>query len=162
MENNTSADILEFGELLREKVQLFYEYEKITEEMLNTPPEEMLLCINDRQDIAHEIDELDAELLEVYKKLANIGLHEIVLNKVPWGECPPEYHEFYELGQQLLAHFTRIAAKEEKISYNIQEQKSELLKLIKEQNQGVTARTVKYYGTVKQSEEEYRIFDNKY
>lgn len=162
MTPDSISDIVEFEELLKEKVQLFYEYEKITEEMLKIPVDDMLVCVNDRQNLAHEIDALDAELAELYRILPNAGLHDIVLNRIDWGDCPTEYRVFYELGQQLLGHFTRIAAKEDQISYRIREQKDDLLKLIKEQNQGATARAVKYYGTVKQSEEEYRLFDNKY
>lgn len=154
-----SATILS---LLEKKTELFSEYEKVTDEMLQCAIDEMLSCVGKRQDLAHEIDEIDKELSQFYDGESGELLRLSVLNKLEWEECPTEYKEFYLAGQKLIACFKRIAEKEDKTTSYVEEQKEQLLKLIKEQNTGISAKAAKYYGTVRQSEENFTFFNNKY
>lgn len=150
------------AELLQQKIDLFAEYERITNTMLECPIEEMLGCVGARQDLAHKIDAVDIELSGHYASEKGEALRAVVLNAVEWGLCPEELRDVFLLGQQLSAYFTRIAEKEEQTISYVEAKKEELLELIKKQNSGVTAKTAKYYGTVRQSEDNFSFFDQKY
>lgn len=149
-------------ELLERKTALFAEYERVTDDMLKCAIDEMLECVSSRQALAHEIDGVDRELSVYYDRAEEDVLRRVVLNRVEWDDCPAELKDVFMAGQRLMACFGRIAQKEAETVNYVEAQKEDLLKLIKDQNTGMTARAAKYYGTVRQSEENFTFFDNKY
>lgn len=147
---------------LERKVGLFKQYEEITEGMLKSDIDDMLDFVKQRQDIAHQIDEIDAEISDLFTLSGNSQMKDVVSNNIEFGDCPEEYVGLFELGQQLRACFTHIARTEEQITIYVETKKEELLELIKAQNNDISAKSARYYGTVKSGDEiDYRLFDSK-
>lgn len=147
--------------LIERKIELFNEYERTTDCMLDCEIDNMLGLIKVRQDLAHSIDELDKEINDFYGLLGDDSIKNAVSNKTAFGDCAEELKEMFSLGQNLRACFNRLAGKEEEITAYVETQKEKLLDLIKAQNSDMSAKSAMYYGTVQRSENDYKLFDSK-
>ncbi|MFZ2538177.1 MAG: hypothetical protein WAX04_04680 [Oscillospiraceae bacterium] len=149
-------------ENLLSKIDFFSQYEEITNKMLTCDTEQLSDYIIERQNLVSQIDVINQRLYTLYSQSNDAKLKQAALNQLNCGECPEQLKDVFFNGQKLSSIVSRILRKEEQVVSRVETQKEILLNLIREQNTGVTANAEKYYRTLKQFENNYTIFNNKY
>ena len=124
---------------------LIKKYENKTRQLLDCDIDKISELVNSRESILNRIGVLTREILKYCDR--NSLEYKAFENKCNRGELPEELTEIFDLRQEFNIYGARAHSMEPEIIERIQIIKDDLLKKIKENNSGVTAKAAKYYNS---------------
>lgn len=124
---------------------LIKKYESKTRQLLDCDVDKISELVSSRGSILNRIGVLSRETLKYCD--VNSLEYQAFTNKCSRGELPDELKEIFDLRQEFNIYGARAHSMDPEIIERIQITREDLLKKIKENNSGVTAKAAKYYNS---------------
>lgn len=138
----------ELCRILTQKREVFMRYENETAALLTCPIEEIEQHMNARQQLAGEVDGLDAHIAQLTQKNKDQQkeLECAIKNQCARHELSPNVKPVFDASQQIFAIIHRIQRMETNVEERVKYEQKMLLEKIKQLNRSSTAKASKYYG----------------
>lgn len=123
--------------------ELMSKYEEITRKLIECEIDEILSLVDKRNDIALKISRLNNEILSCFDE--NSVEYMAYKNTCSRDELSDELKIFFDLRQTFYKFAVQIQSMNPEITERIKIEKDKLLKKIKDNNSGQTAKAAKFY-----------------
>lgn len=128
--------ISQIVELIQQKKALFTKFMEVSQKMLVSDIDTLVILDEQRTDLRNQIDELDITLKKVYENEADADyIYRVLKNQENKGEIPLEYGEIFDASQSLYSLIYQIKENEVQVLAHLNLAKEKLLKQIKENQQ---------------------------
>lgn len=125
--------------LLREKRQLFEQFELIAEEMMTDSADEIdriLDCVEEREQLMQTVDELDQKIKETaMQSVDGSTMLKASKNLCDFSELNESYQDIFRAGQEIFGIISRIQTIDPQINKNMESMMEELREKIKQNKQ---------------------------
>lgn len=151
-------------EQLSQKIDLFLEYEKITQRLLECNTEELEDYILARDEIASRVDGINQALAECCSKSSDIYplLTQAIQNQCNYGDLTEDLKPVFEKSQKVYGIITRIQTFNPQIVARVEAMRQEMLCQIACVNNSKTASMHKYLNSAGFKTENFSVLGGKY
>lgn len=140
------TNLSQIQEALQKKEQALLLFEEATQQMLSCQEEQLEELVEERQRLLAEIDGIEQKLQALCQEdpdkeqlLSAIG------GKADAGDYPEPLQPLYQEGMKIRAVFSRLRQSDQQAQLRLKTEQSQILKKIKQMNQGTHAKAARFY-----------------